>query len=174
MHQWCEVRDPLSPLLFCIGEDVLSRGISNLVKTNQINLIKANRSCFVPSHTLFEDDIMIFSRGDSRSLNAISNLLRDYGNISSQFCNLSKSLIYAGGMTLNRHCFLANIIGFTIANPPFTHLGVPIFAGKPKACFFLKITNNIRLKLAAWKAKFLSMVGRVQLVKAVIFIIMVH
>ncbi|XP_058749874.1 uncharacterized protein LOC131622872 [Vicia villosa] len=166
--------DPLSPLLFCIAEDVLSRAISNLVITNQLNLIKANRHCFVPSHTLFADDIMIFCRGDSKSLNAIANLLRDCGNTSGQYCNFSKSLIYAGGMTINKHCSLANIIGFTVANPPFTHLGVPIFVGKPKACYFQKIADNIRIKMAAWKAKLLSMAGRVQLVRAVVFSMMVH
>lgn len=36
--------DPLSPLLFCIIEDVLSRGITNLVNSNQVNLIKANKN----------------------------------------------------------------------------------------------------------------------------------
>ncbi|XP_058751049.1 uncharacterized protein LOC131624079 [Vicia villosa] len=69
-----------------------------------------------------------YFRGDSKSLNAIINLLKYYGNTSGQFCNFSKSLIYVGGMTTARHVSLANIIGFTIANPPFIHLGV-IFKG---------------------------------------------
>ncbi|XP_058746410.1 uncharacterized protein LOC131619318 [Vicia villosa] len=117
---------------------------------------------------------MIFCRGDSKSLKAISDLLKDYGNFSGQFCNYSKSLIYAGGMTLARHCYLADIIGFTKASPPFIYLGFPIFIGKPKAYHFLSIVDNIRLKLAAWKAKTLSMAGRAQLVKFVILSMMVH
>lgn len=77
-------------------------------------------------------------------------------------------------MTHSRHCCLADIIGFTKVSPPFIHLGVPIFIGKPKACHFISIADNIRLKVAAWKEKFLSMAGRVQLVKYVIFSMMVH
>ncbi|XP_058766974.1 uncharacterized protein LOC131640606 [Vicia villosa] len=117
---------------------------------------------------------MVFCRGDSKSLMALSKLLIDYGNNSGQFCNLSKSLIYAGGMSFERHCSLANIIGFTKATPPFFHLGVPIFIGRPKACYFLKIADSIRLKMAIWKARLLSMAGRTQLIKSVIFGMTVH
>ncbi|XP_058783349.1 uncharacterized protein LOC131658030 [Vicia villosa] len=166
--------DPLSPLLFCLAEDVLSRAISNLVSPNQMNLIKANRKCFVNSHTLFDDDIMIFCRGDIKSLKVISNLLKDYASCSGQFCNYSKSLIYVGGMSFNRHCSLAEIIGFTKAKPPFMYLGVPLFVGKPKACHFFHVADNIRVKLASWKAKLLSIAGRMQLVKTVTFSMMIH
>lgn len=41
--------DPLSPLLFCIAEDVLSRGIAKLVHEDKIDLIKASNNCKIPS-----------------------------------------------------------------------------------------------------------------------------
>lgn len=56
VRQWY----PLSPLLLCLAEEVLSRGISKLVVENQISLIKRSRNFYVPSHTLYEDDTMIF------------------------------------------------------------------------------------------------------------------
>lgn len=99
------------------AKDVLSRIISKLVTNGQINLIRANKHSLVPSHSLFVDDIMLFYRGDARSLMDISKLLNDYGNSSGQYCNLSKSLIYTGGMSNDRHNNLANIIGFTMASP---------------------------------------------------------
>jgi len=34
--------DPLSPLLFCIVEDVLGRGILKLVQEKKVDLIKAS------------------------------------------------------------------------------------------------------------------------------------
>ncbi|XP_058776775.1 uncharacterized protein LOC131651124 [Vicia villosa] len=117
---------------------------------------------------------MIFCREDVKSLTAIAELLKDYGKFSGQHCNHSKFLIYAGGMSNARHISLANHIGFTMAIPPFIYLGVPIFVGKPKACYFMYIADNIRLKSAAWKAKTLSMAGRIQLVKSVILSMLVH
>lgn len=61
--------DPLSPILFFLVEEVLSRGIINLVANKQISLIKGSRHIMVPSHTLYPYDIMIFF------LKVIKNLL---------------------------------------------------------------------------------------------------
>lgn len=44
----------------CITEDVLSRGLPNLVPNNKTGLIKASKNMVVPSYTLYVDDIMIF------------------------------------------------------------------------------------------------------------------
>lgn len=75
-------RDLLFPLLFCPVEEVLNRGISILVASNQINLVKGFRNCFVNSHTIYVNDIMIFCRGDHKSLPAIANLLNNYASCS--------------------------------------------------------------------------------------------
>ncbi|XP_058756625.1 uncharacterized protein LOC131629842 [Vicia villosa] len=166
--------DPLSPLLFCLAEEVLSRGIKKLVNENKINLIKASRNYFVPSHTLYADDIMIFCRGDHKSLTAIAAFLHEYASYSGQFCNFAKSLIFAGGMSTARHQSLADLLGFSTAFPPFIYLGAPIFVGRPKASHFQFVADRIHIKLAAWKASLLSMAGRVQLVKSVIHSMMIH
>lgn len=50
--------DPLSPLLFCLAEEVLSQGISNLVASGEIKLMNGTSKCPFPSHTLFADDII--------------------------------------------------------------------------------------------------------------------
>jgi hypothetical protein len=52
--------DPLSPLLFCIAEDVLSRSIAKLVQDGKLDLIKGTRHIKVPSHTFYADDLMVF------------------------------------------------------------------------------------------------------------------
>lgn len=44
--------DPLSPLLFCLAEDVLSRGISLLVKEGKLNSMSGPRGFKTPSHVL--------------------------------------------------------------------------------------------------------------------------
>jgi len=51
---------------------------------------------------------------------------------------------------------------------PFTYLGVPIFVGAPRGHFLQPLVDKIKLKLASWKGKSLSMMGRVQLVNTVI------
>lgn len=60
--------DPLSPLLFCIAKDVLSRNITKLVQQGKVELIKGSRSYNIPSHSLYADDIMIFCKGKISSI----------------------------------------------------------------------------------------------------------
>jgi hypothetical protein len=50
--------DPLSPLLFCLAEDVLSRSISKLVSDEKLDLIKGTRHSLIPSHTFYADDFL--------------------------------------------------------------------------------------------------------------------
>lgn len=53
-------RGPLSPLLFCLAEDVLSRHIIALVNSGGLIPMTANRNYVLPTHCLYADDILIF------------------------------------------------------------------------------------------------------------------
>jgi len=85
--------DPLSPLLFCIAEDVLSRNITKLVQQGKIELIKGTRSVQIPSHSLYADDIMIFCKGKIASIQALMQLFSSYVMASGQVINPSKSTV---------------------------------------------------------------------------------
>jgi hypothetical protein len=53
----------LSPLLFCIVEEVLNRGIARLIEEGKIDLIKASRNAHIPSHCFYDVDLMVFVKG---------------------------------------------------------------------------------------------------------------
>jgi hypothetical protein len=55
-----------------------------------------------------------------------------------------------------------------------TYLGVPIFKGKPKKIHLQPIADRVQSKLANWKASLLSIAGRVQLAKSVIYSMLTH
>lgn len=63
--------DPLSPLLFCIAEDVLSRSISLLVSAGILNPMASSKSFITPTHVLYADDILIFCSGLKKGLRAL-------------------------------------------------------------------------------------------------------
>ncbi|MCI10142.1 RNA-directed DNA polymerase (Reverse transcriptase), partial [Trifolium medium] len=157
-----------------LAEEVLSRGITKLVADGKVDLIKASRNNYVPSHCLYADDIMVFCRGKLSCLQALKNLFTDYANCSGQVINASKSTIYSGGISQVRLTQIVNLIGFNIGSLPFTYLGVPIFKGRPKARYFIPIADKIKSKLSAWKASLLSIAGRAQLVKSVIQSMLVY
>jgi hypothetical protein len=143
--------DPLSPLLFCLAEDVLSRSISKLVVDGKLDLIKGARNLLVPSHTFYADDLMIFCKGKLAGLKA---LFESYASESGQRINNSKSFIYYGSITQGRLNLIVQLLNFQIGSIPFNYLGVPIFKGKPKVCHLQAIADKIKLKLSAWKLHF--------------------
>ncbi|GAU40289.1 hypothetical protein TSUD_362690 [Trifolium subterraneum] len=165
-----EVRlgDPLSPLFFCLAEDVLSRGLTKLVNDGHLKLIKGTITNNVPSHILYADYVMLFCKGTTANFKVLTYFFARYAQISGQFVNPQKSTIFVGVMSHARVHHIAQSLGFSVGTLPFIYLGVPIFKGKPKSIHFAPLLDKIKLKLAKWKASLLSYVGRVQLLKSVI------
>lgn len=59
---------PLSPLIFCIAEDVLSRGIGYLVNYGSFHPMTGPRGFSAPSYTLYVDSILVFYKGTTKIL----------------------------------------------------------------------------------------------------------
>ena len=70
--------DPLSPMLFVIEAEVLSRGLNNL--TQQVGFVgfRVPRGCPTVTHLAFADDVIIFSNGSTAALKAIMQVLGEY------------------------------------------------------------------------------------------------
>jgi len=60
--------DPLSPLLFCIVKEVLSRSINSLVVQGRLDLISASKVSLIPSHCFYADDLMVFCKAKFSNL----------------------------------------------------------------------------------------------------------
>ncbi|PNY05480.1 ribonuclease H [Trifolium pratense] len=60
--------DPLSPLLFYLAEEVLSRSLSTAYSAGSINPMRFCRGVVIPSHVLYADDILIFCQGSKRNI----------------------------------------------------------------------------------------------------------
>ncbi|XP_026442653.1 uncharacterized protein LOC113342274 [Papaver somniferum] len=73
--------DPLSPLIFVLIEDVLSRNITKFFKEGKMTHM-VNRKGIAPTHLFFADDSMIFCKGNMKSLRNLVDLLR---NVAEHF-----------------------------------------------------------------------------------------
>jgi len=86
--------DPLSPLLFCLAEEVLSRDISKLVNDKKILHMASPQGYLTPSHILYADDIFVLYRADNKSLINLSIFLKTYGDFSGQYVYNSKNSFF--------------------------------------------------------------------------------
>ena len=166
--------DPISPLLFCLAEEVLRRSLTKLVIDGNLKLIHGSRSNPALSHILYVDDIMLFGKGTSSNIQNLTDLFTKYAQISCQFVNPQKSSILSGSISPQKLSQISLLIGFSIGTLPFTYLGVPIFKGKAKTAYVQPIIDKVKLKLSAWKSSLLSLAGKVQLVKSVIHSMLIH
>lgn len=167
--------DPLSPLLFDICEDILSRMFIDLVEKGEFLPMKMTMHKVFPSHLLYADDILLFCQASIMNAKSIQNTLRKYGEVSGQLCNVDKSHVYFGrGVTTVAKRRITRTLGFIHGSIPFDYLGVPLFYGQPKQHFFVSLKDRILSKFPTWMGKHLSMAGRICLVKSVIQASTVH
>ncbi|XP_026397020.1 uncharacterized protein LOC113291738 [Papaver somniferum] len=90
--------DPLSPILFVIAEEVLSRNLTKMIQEGLIQTMVNRNGCH-PSHLMFVDDIFIFCNGHKRTLDNLMGLLMRYQAASGQTVNREKSKCFVGGVT---------------------------------------------------------------------------
>lgn len=119
--------DPLSPLLFCLAEEVLSRGISLLVTSGQLQHISSPRGTLAPSHVLIADDVIVFCSGNQHNLLKTMNFFGDYGDVSGQIINKDKSQVFIGKHMNTRGHSISNFFGNPFGFSPFHVFGCSYF-----------------------------------------------
>ncbi|KAL2228324.1 UNVERIFIED_CONTAM: putative mitochondrial protein [Sesamum indicum] len=160
--------DPLSPTLFVITAECLSRGLDWLFQRQpRMNFFaRSNKNI---SHLAFADDIIIFSKDTCKDLKTLMEFLRHYELISSQRINKKKSSFTVDEKTSNmRIRCIQQVIGFKLKYLPITYLGAPLFKGNKKGVLFDELIQKIRNKITGWEKTLLSHGGRLQLIKSIL------
>lgn len=107
------------------------------------------------SHLFFADDVLIFSNGKSRSLINMRTLLQQY----------EKLCVFVSKQIRGRQLVqIQQVLGCSIKNLPFTYLGAPLHKGRSKSEYFERLLQTITNKLEGWKAKFMSLAGKITLI----------
>ncbi|XP_073133552.1 uncharacterized protein [Henckelia pumila] len=148
--------DPLSPLLFVLGAEYLSRGLDRLFL--QHSDMRYQSGCDLTiSHLAYADDVIIFANGGSRGLQRLKDFLSHYENCSGQLVNVAKStMIFPPGWTARRRSRLLRITGFEEGQLPLKYLGAPFFHGNHKCSLFEPLLQSVRKKLEGWESRSLA------------------
>ncbi|XP_042495078.1 uncharacterized protein LOC122074317 [Macadamia integrifolia] len=166
--------DPISPMLFIIAEEVLSRGLSRLVQSKMIQSIQGPRGTPTPGHILFADDIFIFSNANLRYVRNLKDFLMNYQEFFGQCINLEKSKLFLGKVAPDRRQTISETLEIPICSFPTRYLGVKIFKGRVKKEALMPVMDRVKGHLAGWKGKLLSMAARIELVRSVVSAIPNH
>ena len=165
-------RDPLSPFLFIMGIEVLSRLLLRAENTGQIHGIRAVRGYTPITHLMFSDDLLLFTRLSHKELNAILNCLEIYQSWSVQVVNFQKSsILFSHNLNTERKRSLCSLSGFEEGDPSSKYLGLPLALSSSKKHMFESVVEKINAKTQGWKCKVLSQATRITLAQSVLSLI---
>ncbi|XP_075503965.1 uncharacterized protein LOC142541291 [Primulina tabacum] len=160
--------DPLSPMLFILGAEYLSRGLDRLYLQHPELRYRSGCDILI-SHLAYADDVIIFANGGSRSLRRLMGLLHHYENCSGQLVNAVKSSVILPPRCSERlRSRILRITRFAEGHLPLKYLGVPLFRGNRVCSLFEHLLQSVRRKLEGWEIRTLSPSSRITLIRSVL------
>ncbi|XP_075480593.1 uncharacterized protein LOC142521250 [Primulina tabacum] len=160
--------DPLSPMLFILGAEYLSRGLDRLYLQHPELRYRSGCDILI-SHLAYADDVIIFANGGSRSLRRLMGLLHHYENCSGQLVNAVKSSVILPPRCSERlRSRILRITRFAEGHLPLKYLGVPLFRGNRVCSLFEHLLQSVRRKLEGWEIRTLSPGSRITLIRSVL------
>ena len=117
--------DPLSPYLFVLAMNVLSKMLDAAAKYGVFAFHPKCKKIGI-THLCFADDLLIFSKGHLNSIIGIQNVLNMFYAFSGLQLNCTKSELYAAGIKGDELQEIHQVTGFKIGTLPVRYLGVPL------------------------------------------------
>lgn len=159
--------DPLSPYLFVVSTEMLSRSINTTVDFQlwlPIQLFKNGQSI---SHLFFGDDIILTSKITTKSCLTIVDTLNYFTTLSGQSINFAKSkIVFSKNCDSNDKQFVLYNFNMIEGHRFEKYMGFPIFTHRPTKTDFQFLLDTFKTRLAGWKSKHLTMGGRTTLIRS--------
>ncbi|XP_060212233.1 uncharacterized protein LOC132639857 [Lycium barbarum] len=160
--------NPMSPFLFAIGMEYLSRMLNGLIDIKEFQFHPKCAKLGL-SHLCFADDLLLFTRGDLPSVSVMHKYFTIFSQASGLQENLGKSSVYFGGVKQADRESILSRLGYSHGTLPFKYLGVPLSTQKISLIQWQPLLSRITARISSWTARKLSYAGRIQLIKSVLF-----
>ena len=160
--------DPLSSYLFVIVMEVLTCILKE--KSNEPDF-KFHWRCNQPKiiNLCFADDLMLFCKGDVKSVKHIQDSLSEFESLSGLSPSPGKSSVFFSGVQHSIRNEILQLLGFKEGTLPVRYLGVPLLSTKLKYIDCKTMIDKITSRTKTWTNRDLTYAGRVQLIKNVLF-----
>ncbi|KAG6469541.1 hypothetical protein ZIOFF_070470 [Zingiber officinale] len=160
--------DPISPFLFILAAELLSRGIEALFAAYP-GMAYATGCDMRVSHLAYADDVVIFLNGSLDCVRRGKEFLDRYEAQSGQAINAEKSSFFPSRcISDRRRQQIAAVTGFGLGERPMLYLGVPIISGNKRTVHFAPLLAKIQRKFQGWNLSRLSHGGRLMLIQSVL------
>jgi len=166
---------PLSPLLFLLVAEGLSRAIAAASRDGLFKGIKISSSLYL-THLLFVDDVLIFCSGSRRDAETLKSILNLFSKATGMEFNSRKSTISSCLLSDGEIARLKSFFPFETKSidEGLKYLGFNLKPNCYKKVDWLWLLEKLDKKLKLWSHKWLSRAGRLVLVKSVLEAIPVY
>nr|GEX67515.1 putative reverse transcriptase domain-containing protein [Tanacetum cinerariifolium] len=120
------------------------------------------------SHLMYADDVIFMGEWSHSNIQNLLGMLRCFYLVSGLKINVHKSNII--GVNVPNHItdVMAKNVGCCVASFPLQYLGVSVGCNMSRCANWIPIIWKFSSKLAQWKARLLSVGGRLSLIKSVL------
>uniref|UniRef100_A0A803NXT3 Reverse transcriptase domain-containing protein n=1 Tax=Cannabis sativa TaxID=3483 RepID=A0A803NXT3_CANSA len=173
LKQFCPGRglrqgDPISPYLFILCSEVLSRMLLRKEETGLLSGFKVSPQSPSISHLMYADDIFVFCKANLEEVGVVMDVVQLFGSWSDQCLNVQKSAyICSKNVNEDIQAELSQFLGFRKLGKEDRFLGNPIIWSNSKTKDLRYIKDKICSKIEGWRCKLLSQAGRSTLIRAV-------
>ena len=159
--------DPLSPYLFVLGMNVLSK-LLDIAADHGVFSFHPKCKKVRLTHLCFADDLLIFSKGKLDSIIGIQRVMELFYTYSGLQLNSSKCELFSAGVNGARLLEIQQATGFKLGTLPIRYLRVLLIT-KRLTRYRIPLVDKITAKINHWAARFLSYAGRFQLIQTVVY-----
>ncbi|XP_020420593.1 uncharacterized protein LOC18774736 [Prunus persica] len=160
--------DPLSPFLFTLVMDVLSRIMEKAQDADMFHGLSPGLGMVEVSHLQFADDTIFFIEDKDEYWNNLLQILELFCFVSGMEINKSKCSLVGINLDDGLLNELAGAWGCEVGAWPMSYLGLPL-GGNPRAIkFWDPVVEKVENRLQKWKRACLSKEGRLTMIQAVL------
>lgn len=159
---------PLSPYLYIIMAEALSRKLEDERLSGSIPGLKITSRLSPINHALFADDSILLGGASIRIAKAFGKVIRSYCKVSGALINESKSEVFSWNTNHQELINIANTLGFKGNSKweSIRYLGLPIISGVNKRSLWSDIICKFKAKISKWGGHWLTKGGKVVLIKS--------
>lgn len=160
-YQGLRQGDCLSPYLFIICMDAMSRLLIQAENSKLLHGVKPAQSGPSISHLFFVDDVLLFLKAKTSELRYAQEILLRFGRVSGQVINpIESSVAFSKNISRSRQCEIANMLQMNTMKFTDRYLGVLLFLNRSKVLSFQPLVEQMQKKLDGWKEKLIPQDGR--------------
>ena len=150
---------------------LFAEGLAGLVrqsvKANLLSGIKVGSKEVEVSFLQFADDTLFFYEESWSKMVTMKSILRGFELASGLKINFHKSKLAGINVQSNNLLCYSKGLNCNQMGTPFKYLGLEVGGNSRKKSFWEPVVNKLKTRLSVWKGRFLSMAGKICVIKSV-------